>query len=70
MKKFIEGIYSRLSRSNTTRGLSTCPVMVGPLKYKASKSVLSTNNPLVRKKKRTLVDEVNTVLLYFRNTSL
>ena len=57
-------IYGRLSKSNTARGSSTCPVTVGPLRYRASKSVLSTNSPFVRKKKRTVVDEVNTVLFY------
>ena len=51
-------IHCRLSRSETARGSSTGPVTGGPLSYKASKSVLSTNNPSIRKKKEHLLTKL------------
>ena len=46
-------IYSRLSRSNTARGSFTGLVTLGPNRYKASKSVLFTNDPSIDKRKNT-----------------
>ena len=48
-------IYSRLLRLNTASGSSTGLVTVGPLRHEACKSVLSTNNPSVKKKKEHLL---------------
>ena len=49
---------SRLSRSVTASWSSTGPVTGGPLRYRACKSVLSTNNPSVRKNKEHLLTKL------------
>ena len=61
-----KGMYSRLSRSITARGSCTGLVTVGPTKFKACKSILSTNemeeiNNLIDKIKKLLVNFVGSV---------